>query len=290
MKTPFKILLCMASTLISVDSVATQNLPLKIEGHYSRPAVSPNLDYILLAGEQGEGLFLYNSGTQEIKKISDNIASSYGYSWDANGKQFYYLEKPEEANMSESVVMTYSLEDGKSSPSQMDIPCTYLPSFHGVDEQSENQIVVYTDLDDLQIYAIDLLSRETTNLTQDPESQFYSAILSHDQSKIAVHRDADIMIYTLDGSEEPYIIGQGIATQWSPDDQYLIGFRDESVDGHELSGSELYIFDLETKSAHQITSTEDRAETFPVFYGKDQILYSDPLNNVISTISLKQQY
>ncbi len=290
MKTHSKNLQLLVSMLLCLHVGASNQNSLHIEGNYFKPVVSPNLEYILLSGDPGEGLFLYSTSTQEFKKISDNEASTYGYSWDLNGQQFYYLEKPEDANMSESVVMTYSLAEGKASPSQLDIPCTYLPSFSGVDEQSADQLVVYTDLDDLQIYSINLITRENNNITLDPESQFYEAVLSHDQSKIAVHRDADIMIFTLDGSEKPYVIGQGIATQWSADDRYILGFMDESVDGHELSGSEIYLYDTQTREAHQMTDTEEKAEMYPVFYGKDQIIYSDPLNNQISTLSLKPQY
>ncbi len=290
MKAPLKTLLLVVSTVISLNLSASDTSPLRIEGHYFRLAVSPDLEHILLGGESGDGLYLYTKSTQEIKKISDNVASNYGYSWDDNGEQFYFLEKPEDANMAESIVMTYSISDGKAHPSELDINCTYLPSFHGMDEFSENQWIVYTDLDDLQIYAMDLMTREKRNVTQDPSSEFYSAILSHDQTKVAVHRDADIMIYTLDGSAEPYVIGQGIATEWSADDRYVLGFLDESRDGHELSGSEIYLFDTQTKKAKQITSTDTKIETDPAFYGEDQIIYSDPLNKEISTISITTQY
>ncbi len=288
MKTPLKNLLLLVSMLCTVHVMASNTKPLQLEGHYHMPAVSPTMEHILLAGEPGEGLYLYTVSTQEIIKISDNDASSYGYSWDQNGNQFYFLEKPEDGNMSDAVVMTYSLADQKASVNEMDIINSYLPSFQGVDENAPNQIVVYTDLDDLQIYSMDLITRETQNITQDPESQFYSAILSHDKSKIAVHRDADIMIYTLDGSAEPYVIGQGIATQWSPDDRYVLGFMDESEDGHDISGSEIYLFDTQDKKVQQVTHTPDVAEFYPVYFGENQLIYSDPINNKISTISTTQ--
>lgn len=264
-------------------------VPLGIEGQYSNSLPSPDGSYILLSSVEKPGLFLYSKSTNQVTQISDNSASNFGYSWDDNGQYFYYIEQPEGVTKAYSNVMTYSIEKGEAYENQDDVSAVCLPSFTGLDEGAENQIVAFINFDDLQAYTIDLITREQKNITQDDSKQYYYPVLSDDKTKMAVHSGSDIYIYTLDGSEAPYAIGQGIATDWSSDGRYVLGFLDESEDGHELDGSELYLFDTKSHSVVQITDTKDIIEVYPSFYGDNQILFSDAANSQILTITLNPQ-
>ena len=84
----------------------------------------------------------------------------------------------------------------------------------------------------------------------------------------------DIYVYTIDGSSKGKKVGTGIATAWTEDDSHLIGFLDESEDGHSVSNSELYLFDVQNAKTKKITNTEVIAEMYPTIH-QDKIIFAD---------------
>ena len=254
---------------------------INVEGFYTNPVVAPNGDYALLTGEHFKGLYLLDLKKNTVVKISDKDGSGYGYSWDKNGTVFYFKEKGEKEYFSQSRVMAYDVTT-KQLERKTNINHNFLPSFQG----ETTNIVVYTNLTTLKIEAKDLASDKSWVVTGD-EGQFYNAILSNDGKKVAVHNGPDIFVYDLNGDGKGTKVGTGIATSWSADDKYLLGFLDESEDGHTVSNSEIYLFDTGAFRPKKITNTEVFTEMFPTFYGKNQIMFSDDKTGRIFTSQLK---
>jgi len=50
----------------------------------------------------------------------------------------------------------------------------------------------------------------------------------------------------VNGNGKGQKVGTGIATSWSADNQYILGFLDSSEDGHNVTNSELFLFDIKT--------------------------------------------
>ena len=134
----------------------------------------------------------------------------------------------------------------------------------------------------LKIEAINLNTSKSWVVTND-EGQFYNAILSHDGKKVAVHNGPNISVYNIDGSGIISKLGVGIATSWSKNDNYLLGFMDESSDGHEISNSDLYMFDVTKSTSKKITQTKDSFESDPSFFGTNMIIYADEKTGQIFT-------
>lgn len=282
-------LLTLGSFLLSL-SIYGQSIEqprrIPIDGFYTNPLFSPTGEFVLLSTEHLKGVYLLDLSNNSVRQISDKDGSGYAYSWDRSGDFFYFKEKPEKGYFSDSKVASYNVRDHYVKKMAA-INHNYLPSYQGNSKENTQQTIVYTDPADLKIKAMDLVSSRHWTVTND-EGQFYNAILSNDGKKVAVHKGADIFIYNTDGSSNGRRIGTGIATAWTTDDSYLIGFLDESSDGHVVSNSELYLFDIEDAKAKKITDTVNSAEMFPTVY-KDRIIFADDKTGGIYTATLKMK-
>lgn len=249
----------------------TRQLP--IDGFYTNPVVSPDGNFVLLTSEHYHGVFLLNNKTYELTEITHTEGSGYGYSWDKNSSTFYFKQKAEGDYNTNAKVYSYDIISRKINALE-NIHNTYLPSFSGYNKKEKTNVIVYTNLTTLKIEAIDLATSEKWIVTKE-EGQFYNAIMSNDGKKVAVHNGADVYIYDLKGDGTGTKIGTGLVTSWSPDNRYLIGFLDESKDGHTVSNSDLYLFDTLNPKQIKITTTENVFEMFPYFDGSDKIIYAD---------------
>lgn len=280
MKTKF----LLAATLLLGLQLQAQQLEkpkqIPIKGSFTNPVVSPNGTYVLLTKEHLKGVYLLHLKNHKITPISDKEGSGYAYSWNPNSTSFYYKEKGEKEYFSDAKVRTYFIAQKKSK--QLQINHNYLPSYNG----SENNVVVHTNPSTLKIEATDLTTLKSWTVTNE-EGQFYNAILSHDGKKVAVHNGADIYIYPIEGNGKGLKIGTGIATSWSKDDKYLIGFLDESKDGHTVTNSDLYLFNTATAKSVKLTTTANAIEMFPCFYGENKIMFTDDKTGKIYTSHLK---
>jgi Tol biopolymer transport system component len=266
------LLLFMGITFVFAQKiVATRQIP--INGFFTNPVVSPDGQYALLTGEHYHGVFLLNLSTNELKNISHAEGSGYGYSWNADSSRFYFKQKGLNEYNNDAKVYSFMIENEKITVLE-NIKNNYLPSFSGLDIKKQSNIVVYTNLATLKIEATDLLTQEKWEVTKD-EGQFYNAILSNDGSKVAVHNGSSIYIYDTKGDGRGKNIGTGLVTSWSNDDRYLIGFLDESRDGHSVTNSELYLFDTINNKEIKLTNTENSFEMFPYLYDTNKIIYAD---------------
>jgi len=273
-------MLCSFLLSVSIYAQKIDNFErIEVNGFYTNPVFSPTGEFVLLTGEHLKGVYLLNLKDKSVKEISDKPGSGYGYSWDKSGESFYFKEKAEKDYFTNSKVVNFYVKDNHSKKVS-EIDHNYLPSYNG-----KSEVVIYTNLSNLKIEAKDLTTSKTWTVTND-EGQFYNAILSHDGKKIAVHNGADIFVYDIDGNSKGRKIGTGIATAWTDDDKQLIGFLDESEDGHTVSNSELYLFDVQNAKTKKITNTEVLAEMFPTIF-KDQIIFSDDKTGRLFLATLK---
>lgn len=258
---------------------------IEVDGFYTNPLFSPDGEFVLLTGEHLKGVFLLELKTKAVKTISDKPGSGYSYTWDRSGDAFYYKEKSEKEYFSSAKVISYNIRDNYSKKVE-NIDHNYLPSYTGApSKKGDKQVVIYTNLASLKIEAKDLATKKQWTVTND-EGQFYNALLSNDGKKVAVHNGADIYIYDIDGTSKGRKVGTGIATAWSDDDRFLIGFLDESENGHTVTNSELYLFDVKNAKTKKITSTEVISEMFPTMH-KDKVIFSDDKTGRLFIATLK---
>ena len=256
-----------------------------VDGFYTNPVVSPDGKFALVTGHHFKGVYVLNLKTNQITQISDKEGSGYGYSWDNNNEMVYFKQKEAKEYFSDSKVYSYSLKDKKATL-RTDIDINMLSSYHGKEKNATSQIVVYTNMTTLKIEAKDLISKKSWVITSE-EGQYYNALLSPDGKKVAVHKGSDIYMYDVKGNGKGQKIGTGIATSWSADNQHLLGFLDTSEDGHNVTNSELYLFDTKTFKSKKVTNTEVLLEMFPSFICKNKVLFTDDKTGAIYTAKLK---
>lgn len=256
-----------------------------VDGFYTNPIVSPDGKFALVTGHHFKGAYVLNLETNEIIQISDKEGSGYGYSWDNNNEMVYFKQKEAKEYFSDSKVYSYSLKT-KTTTLLPEIDINMLSSYHGKEKNSESQIVVYTNMTTLKIEAKDLISKKSWVITSE-DGQYYNALLSPDGKKVAVHNGSDIYIYDIKGTGKGQKIGTGLATSWSADNQHLLGFLDTSEDGHNVTNSELYLFDSKAFKSKKVTNTEVLLEMFPSFISENKVLFTDDKTGAIYTANLK---
>lgn len=252
---------------------------IEIDGYFTNPLFSPSGSHVLLTGEHLKGVYLLDLKDNSVKQVSNAPGSGYAYTWDASGNSFYFREKPEKGYFSESKVVNYDIRDNYSRYVNT-IDHNYLPSYNG----DKDRVVVYTNLATLKIEAKNLATSKSWVVTND-EGQFYNALLSKDGKQVAVHNGADIYIYDIEGGKGRKI-GRGIATAWTEDGSSLIGFLDESEDGHNVTNSELYLFNVKDARTRKLTDTEVIFEMYPTVH-KDKVIYTDDKSGRIFIATLK---
>lgn len=284
-----KLLCCGILAAFGISSADGQDLKnltrIEVDGFYSNPVASPTGEYALVTAEHANGVYLLNLKTKKIQPISNKEGAGYGYSWSSSGNEFYFKQKERDEFYANAKTYSYNLRT-KEVKELPEINHNFLPSFKGLDLKDESRIVVYTNTTTLKIHAKDLVTQKDWVVTND-EGQFYNAILSHDASKVAVHNGANIFVYDLKGDKKPVNLGIGIATAWDPTDSYLIGFLDESADGHNIDNSEIYRFSPNQKSPVKLTNTEVFSEMFPSFVNENTILFADDKTGRLFTIDIK---
>lgn len=270
-------------TLIVFNMSYTQKLTktqkLEFNNFYTNPIPSPNGELAIITGEQFIGISVLELKTKKVTPITITQGSGYGYSWSTDNETIFYKVKPENGYVMDSEVFSYNIKTKETK--KVEINHNYLPSYQG-----ENNVVVYTNIRTLKIEAIDLKTMKSWIVTNN-DGQFYSATLSHDGKKVAVHEGSDIYVYNIDGSGMIAKLGAGIATSWSMDDNYLIGYLSESNDGHVISNSDIYLYDVKNSKSKKITTTKNVFESNVSFISENKIIYADEKTGDILTSKIK---
>lgn len=227
--------------------------------------VSPDGKYILTTQEGNVGLFIYEVSTEKLfASISQDRRIGYGAQWSLDSKKVYYKEKKDY----ELMVYEYSLDQALSNP-RADINANALQSY--VLATKPKDPIISLNLSNLQVERVNLDGTGLTELTND-QGQYYNPLLSPDQKKLVIQEGSKMYLISPEGGSKKEI-ADGIASCWSPDSKIVYYFMDESKDGHEISGSEVYSYHTQTQKIKQITKTPDIAEMYPSISQDGKILY-----------------
>ena len=94
--------------------------------------------------------------------------------------------------------------------------------------------------------------------------RFFGEVIAPDGDKVAfLGLTTGLYVYTRSTGTLVHV-GRGTAPAWSPDSRRLVFERTED-DGHEIVGSDLYIYDLASARAAAVTTTDRVTERRPSF-------------------------
>ncbi len=276
-----------AALLISIANYAQkidgfEMIPLK--GFFTNPLISPNGEHLLLTGEHLKGVYIMDTKTQTVKEITKADGAGYAYSWNPDSETVYYRLKEEGDYFANAKIIAYNIKTGIKTGVEVE-SAKYLPNFKGM---ANTQNLVSINYETLQLQVTNSKDLKSTNTLTNNDGDYYHPIVSNSGKKVAVHKGAEIWIYDLENNQNPINLGAGIATSWSADDKFILGYLDESNDGHIINNSELYVFDVENQKRIQVTNTEIISEMYPSMHN-DIIYYADDKSGriLMSKLNLK---
>lgn len=227
--------------------------------------VSPDGKYILTSQEGYVGLKIYNVATEQLfATISHDKRIGFGAQWSRDSKKVFYKEKFD----TELKAFVYYLETGQVEELK-DINPNALQSYALAEKKTDP--IISLNLQTLQVEKINLDGTQKTTLTNDG-GQYYNPLLSPNKQKLIIQEGSKMYLVLLDGNSRKEI-GDGIASCWSPDSKIMYYFMDESKDGHEVTGSEVYSYNTQTQTITKLTNTPAIIEMWPSISGDGKFLF-----------------
>lgn len=213
------------------------------ELHFQCPKWSPDGNKILITVDKKTSLYLINlDKSNEITLISNENAAGLNYNWRKDNSFTYVIKEDNKLKQKNNSSYTNRI---KSSINIIDT-------------------IVYIDKLNLKIKA--KLSDDSDEwIVTKCDGAYYNPILSPNKKNVVVNEGANVMLFPIEGSNEGFIIGRGIANSWSYDNKSVLIFLDESKDGHSITNSELSIYNIVDKKTSKLTNTLNSIEMWPYF-------------------------
>ncbi len=243
----------------------------------SMPVWSPNGDKLLVATSHGMMLKMIDlNARNNIKEISKCRGAGFEASWSADGEKVFFRYKENEKQIHPEI-KSISLSDGKMKSSNLH-PNGLMSASKAI---KGNDPIVFVNVENLDIEAQTKDESKCWSIT-DFDGQFYRPVLSPDKKTVIVHEKSEMYLFAADGSGLIKHLGTGLASSWSPDGKYVLAFLDESNNGHTISGSELYLIDIDAGKMTQFTHTEGVNEMWPNWSNDgSKIAYEDEISGKI---------
>lgn len=234
-----------------------------IKGDYTK--ASYNNQDIALTNNTGNKLFLYTSNKPFLITETNNVGNNFG--WSKDRKEILFKEKTSDyktkiISINPNTLKRKVLEN--------------LPELTAIKALAVSDTIYYLDKKSLAVkakYKNDVWSISTE------KGNYYNIEVSPNNKFLIAHKGSFIYLFTTKGQ---FIkkLGKGIATNWHPDSKHIIGFLDQSDDGHEITSSDLLLFHVD-KPTIKITSNNSEILTWPSFKNEKEILYRDEVRNGI---------
>ncbi len=243
---------------------------------YSMPVWSPDGTRLLVSSAHGMKLHVVELGTRTVTQLSDVEGSGFNASWSPDGKNVYYRHKSDRLQVHPEI-KRIRMSDRQVQNSSLN-PNGLLSASKA---QSDKDVVVSINIETLGIEAALKDGSKSWAVTTDG-GQYYRPLLSPDQQTVVVHEGSEMYLFATDGSGLIRHLGTGLAGSWSPDGKHLMTFLDESQDGHTISGSELYMVNVEDGQLSDLTQTPDVYELWPAWSADGtKIAFEDARTGVI---------
>ncbi len=152
---------------------------------------------------------------------------------------------------------------------------------------TEKGAFAFVDIGEKELYLKSFEQNELIKLSSEPLN-YYNPILSPDGLKVVVNIGANIFLMTTDGSGEKVKLTDGLVGSWSFDSKKIYLFKDQSTDGHAITNSDLFVFDLTSMQETQLTFTNDQQEMWPaVSPDNSSIIYFENIGGELYIADLK---
>jgi len=295
---------------IVIKNVIT--IPLKLENNLPLlyPKISHNNQYIIYTTATKDGLYLYEIKTNQSKKIiSEKLADTfYDWSMDDNFIAYTtYIEK--EDGLFYYVIKVYDLSANKNE--DINEPCREITKPTWL-VKSKNEMLLYFFADNIlkeKIYnaksKLDYNKKNEERIVFQKDMNIwsqkldktdvrrlslnggYNPILSPDKQKVLFQNGDEIFYTFVTGETEAIKIGIGLEAIWTKDSNKIVFIKTED-DGHDITASDIFYYDINTKKIEQLTNTKDKIELHPYLSADNkELYYVDYETNQLEKFELK---
>lgn len=253
------------------DTKHTSHLGLSL----TSPKYSPNGKYILATSSKYAGLYVINSSDFSLHKTffkNENVG--YGACWSANSEELFFRKKEGYTFYTFSV----NIKTGETKKTTLNPQYLTTKGFNG-----EAKNLAYIN-ENRQLFYINDKQKET-QITSD-NNNYYHLVMNPKSNYFVVHKGSEIILVdVLSGTNK--VIGQGIANAISKDNRYVFYHIDSSTDGHHISNSEIYVYDIELSKITQLTHTSKDIELWAELSSDNNtLLYSNERTGELESIKI----
>ena len=258
-----------------------------VDGRYSNPVWSPDGSQLLLTTVKNDELFVLSLDKAGlVEKVKEGIGVGYKARWSEDGRGIVFRESIDGISRSRLKVKRLSLDSGQEEELPHLHP-TQLKTVRGGINQRSESLNVYLNLETLKVEAKRGEDGEPWVITRE-EGQYYHPVVSHDGQFVVVHEGAEMYLYRVEGDAPRQLLGIGLASSWMPDNTGILTFQDVSIDGHDVSNSELYYVPVDNPRKLPLTRSVDKAEMWAdVSADGKRIAFSDELSGQIFIANLE---
>jgi len=248
------------------------------EGDYSTPQFSPDGKFISFTNKGFAGIMLMNTKSGDVFTLTSALGAGYKYAWSLDNEHLAYRGSRFEGNRRTQFIGVIHVAEGKEdiiATSTRFQPAAWqyfedkkrlvflqddVPSFSRMYSVSK-EIEVHPNINTYFYYkegGFYVLNDKTTTLDGFEKIEGMDPIVSPDGRSFIYSKNDRLVWRSLEeGSEQ--VLGQGSHPSWSPDGKQIV-YQITSDNGHSITGSDLYIMNMQTQEVYRLTHTEDIQE------------------------------
>lgn len=250
---------------------------------YMRPIWSPTGDRVAVAGTNFAGLYVVDTETGEIARLTDEAAAGYGAEWSHDGSAILARVSSIDGARRQHAIKLFDVatREAQQLTDYRDAMRT-LPRF-----SPDGSRVYLPDHDRLEVLDTGGM---VASKAADPSARTMMAVngalaaasISDASPRIVEQADGDIFrvassragdlvayevlggnlfVMTVDGSAQQDL-GRGEAARFSPDGEWVVFMRTED-DGHHITRSDLFVARVADGQVFQLTDSDQRIEMNP---------------------------
>ena len=238
-------------------TVHQEYIPLKEKhaGHYKS---APNGKFIMYSSENAQGIKLYDVAQKSTRIVSEN-GMGFDAAWSSN-ETIIFKEKG-----ADYTVQLKKFDLNTNTTTVLTEPASLLPISYGKDTQFFLNKKPIT---------LAIKKQNTAPIIIPANQAVYAPLVNYKNQLVLVHEGTNMKLFNFEGQllED---LGAGLATSWSPNGNVLLYFIDQSNDGHEISSSSLYSYNVKTNNTKVVLNDANIIAAYPYFLNDTTIIYTD---------------
>jgi Tol biopolymer transport system component len=278
---------------------------------FMNPQFSPDGSKIAFTTQQYRGLWVADANGSQASQITGEAGAGYRFSWSPDGSHIVAAVTREEGPVRQFGIKLFDTASGgerQLTPFGRQVPPMPVFSGTGSEIRYRDGFGIVSVGSGIEPAAGDAVANATANpvamplensiriyhansteqeLRPVPDAIYLRASVSPDGQKLAFEvYGGNLYISDMNGNNL-IDLGRGEAPAWSPDSRYLSFMKTED-DGHDITGSDIYIVDAAGDSITNITGQSDLHAMNPAWSPDgSRIAFGDVQSGVIYQVRLQ---